>query len=567
MGNAMLGGRIVSVAALSLLLTACGGSTVPKAGALPGNTGVKHQQLKRNYQPKKPDHYIVQRSAQPNYLQQNQQKSQQARQQQYALQQKRQQQLAQQRKQQAARQTTQQRQQHQQRNQQQPQRVQQTYAQRRHTQAPSAGVQRFQTAAARVYNGQGKYKRLPDVVATKLKLRGVSEHGMSAYVRDASGRAPALLTAKADTPRTPASTIKLVTSYAALGILGPNYRWPTELYTTGQISGGTLHGDVIIKGYGDPDFREPDFLRLLQVLRSKGVNSIKGNLVVDNSYFRIPNANPGAFDGKPKASYNAIPEAVLYNERGGCYEFRNLAGKIQKVCPVMPKSGHQYNALNTNLYGGFWKLWVGQLRGQMQGAFRRGNTPANARLVHTHYSKPLRNIMRRVNKKSNNVMTRQIMLSLGAKQMGAPGTPQKGAQAVGRFLESRGLRFPELRIENGSGLSRVAKISARHLGEMLVDAYNSPYRNDLMQSLAVLGVDGTLRNRMKKSGLAGRGKFKTGTLRNVRGLAGYLHAADGKTYVVSILHNDPRARRKARGAHDALIKWVYQGSRNQFASR
>ncbi len=138
---------------------------------------------------------------------------------------------------------------------------------------------------------------------------------------------------------------------------------------------------------------------------------------------------------------------------------------------------------------------------------------------------------------------------------------------ISRFLNSRGLNFPELRIENGSGLSRVSRISARHLGEMLINAYNSPWRNDYVNSLAILGVDGTLRNRMKKSGIAGRGHFKTGTLRNVRGLAGYVQAANGQTYVVSILHNDRKARSKARNAHDELVKWIYWGARDRFASR
>jgi len=163
-------------------------------------------------------------------------------------------------------------------------------------------------------------------------------------------------------------------------------------------------------------------------------------------------------------------------------------------------------------------------------------------------------------------MARQVMLTIGAR-MNGQGTQRAGANAIGKWLASRGLHFPELRIENGSGLSRHARITARHVGDLLVDAYRSPYRNILMQSLAVAGVDGTMKRRLKGSRVRGRGFFKTGTLRDVRSIAGYVKAADGKTYVMAILHNDPRARGRALAAHDKLIEWVYSGGRQQVAMK
>nr|CAA6828075.1 MAG: D-alanyl-D-alanine carboxypeptidase (EC [uncultured Thiotrichaceae bacterium] len=424
----------------------------------------------------------------------------------------------------------------------------------------------FAPSPSKIYQGKGRLNRLPSPVRSSLRLRGVSERGMSVYVRPANGRGPAILTAGADTPRNPASTMKLVTTYAALGILGPNYRWPTEIYTSGRISGGTLHGDVIIKGYGNPDLKESDLTQMLQMLSNRGVNNIAGNFVTDTSYFKIPYSRPGAFDGKSAAAYNAQPEALLYQGRGSNYRFKNLAKRVQRSTRNMPRNSGARSDLNNNLFGAFWKVWVGRMGKGMQGRHKRGTTPPNAQLVHRHHSKPLRQIIATINKKSNNVMARQLMLSIGAKGTGV-GSPRSGASVIGRFLESRGLRFPELRIENGSGLSRISRISARHLGEMLINAYNSPWRQDYMNSLAVLGVDGTMRNRLKKSGIAGRGRFKTGTLRNVRGLAGYVQASNGQTYVMSVLHNDNKARSKARNAHDELIKWLYYGARGNFASR
>ncbi|GEM_PF-47393 len=478
-----------------------------------------------------------------------------------------QQQAEAQRQQQMARQQQQRQQQQQQLAEKRRQEYQQQLARRQQQNQPPqlAPAVQLQYAGGRMYTGPGRFTRLPDSVASSLRLRGVSERGMSAYVRPASGNAPALLTASADTPRNPASTMKLVTTYAALGTLGPNFRWPTEIYTTGPIQGGVLQGDVVIKGYGDPDFKEANLRRMLQSLRARGVQRIAGNLVADTSFFSVPYQNPGAFDGNAKAAYNAQPEALLYQGRGSKYQFKGLGRKVARTAGL-PSSTKARNDLDSNLFAAFWKIWGGELRGQIQGDFRTGATPSHAQKVFTNFSPPLREVIKEINKESVNVMARQVLLTLAAYRMGAPGTPAKGTAAVSQFLESRGLNFPELRVENGSGLSRVARISARHLGEMLVDAYNSPFRNDYMNSLAVLGVDGTLENRMKRSPVNGKGRFKTGTLRNVRGLAGYLQAANGETYVVSILHNDPKARSAARSAHDDLVEWVYWGPRNNFAS-
>ena len=410
----------------------------------------------------------------------------------------------------------------------------------------------------RNYRGAPRMSRLPDDIAASLRLRGLSEQNLGAYVRPASGGQP-LLASYADTPRNPASTMKLVTTYSSLGVLGPTYRFPTELYTTGRLAGDTLQGDIVIKGYGNPDFRENDFRQILQALRARGVRNIAGNFIVDKSYFDIGYQAP--IDENVSAAYNAQPEALLYNERGSCYEVRGKSGQVQQVCPILPRS---VNDLNANLFGDFWRVWVGEMGGHLDGALQVRPTPPNAQLVYTHQSVPLRDILMEINKDSNNVMARQLLLAMGAKQFGAPGTTQKGAAAVGQWLESRGLRFGNLRIENGSGLSRVERISAREMGDMLVDAYNSPYRDDLMRSMAVLGVDGTVKNRLKS--IAGRGRFKTGTLRDVRALAGYLNAANGQTYVVSLLHNEGGIRASAKEVQDDLVEWVYFGSRNNFAS-
>lgn len=127
------------------------------------------------------------------------------------------------------------------------------------------------------------------------------------------------------------------------------------------------------------------------------------------------------------------------------------------------------NDLNANLFGDFWRIWVGEMGGRMGGGLQVQATPSGAQLVHTQLSDPLRDIIVEINKDSNNVMARQLLLASGAKQFGRT-VQRKSAAAVGQWLESRGLHFNNLRIENGSGLSRVERISAREMGEMLVDS-------------------------------------------------------------------------------------------------
>ena len=455
-------------------------------------------------------------------------------------------------------------------------------------------------------NQAGKIKQLPRQVLRSLRAQGISTSGLSVYVQAVNNPNP-LLTFQENTARNPASVMKALTSYAALGILGANYRWPIEVYTTGTISANTLRGDLIIKGYGYPDFKPKDLQQILNAIRSKGIRNIEGNLVFDNSYFAVARQNAGAFDGQPYKLYNAVPDALLFNERVSCFIIQPKGkGKIDVSCPTPARNVKIINNIRANnractgsnasprmkiipqgrsvtvkfsgnyssrcgqrkyfkvvsdpanmLFASIWQTWVGKMGGSIKGGFAQHSTPSHAKLLYTYHSKPLRDVLPTINKKSNNVMARQLLLSIAAKKLGAAGTTRKGAQVVNTWLKSRGLNFPELRVDNGSGLSRSARISARHMGQLLADAYQSPYRNDFIRSLAIMGVDGTLKRRMTGTALKGRGQFKTGSLKDVRGIAGYIRAKNGQTYIVSILHNDPKARSRGRAAHDEVIKWVF----------
>ncbi len=448
---------------------------------------------------------------------------------------------------------------------------------------------------------------LPLAVRSKLNAAKLNAYGMSAYVKAVNSPRP-LLGHQEQTSRVPASVMKLITSYAALGTLGPNYRWPLDVLTNGVVRNGTLQGDLIVKGYGSPEFNKAELRKVLQGIKRKGIRNVSGRVLFDNSYFNV--GKQPSFDGKSQSAYNAQPDALLYNERISSFQVRargkkvhvststpthnlkivNRMKKTRRGCrprigvsnkgaqTVVTFSGRFSSRCGTRsysrvisrpaemIYGAMRSMWKRDVGGQLNTHFAIGRTPTNAKPLLRTYSRTLAQILPTIDKDSNNVMARQVMLTIGARVKGQ-GTQRAGANAIGDWLVSRGLNFPELRIENGSGLSRHARISARHVGDLLDDAYQSPYRNILMQSLAVAGVDGTMKRRLKGSRVRGRGFFKTGTLRDVRSIAGYVKAADGKTYVMAILHNDPRARSRGLAAHDKLIEWVYSGGRQELAMK
>ena len=450
----------------------------------------------------------------------------------------------------------------------------------------------------------GLLTKLPKEIVDLLRAKKISGKGMSAYIHEIKSPKP-LLTFNADVPRNPASVMKLVTTYAALGVLGANYHWPIELYKTGEIEKGVLKGNLYLKGYGYPDFKPNDLRRLLKGLRTRGVKKITGNLVLDNTYFAPNTQGAGDFDGKTYAKYNALPDALLYNE--GISELyltpksksvglislypdenvtlvnnvklKNVKCRGRYASPVMRvKSKARKKAIHFNgllssrcsqrrytiviskavnmVNGSFRKIWTTEMGGSIEGKkLMVAKTPNNAHLLYSMKGKAVKDILPLVNKKSNNVMARQLFLSIAAKA-GTPATLKKGADKIRQWYLSRGLDFSKLQVENGSGLSRTGRISARHVGELLLDAHQSPNKNYLLKSLPIMSVDGTLRKRMRGTVAAKNSFMKTGTLRDSRSIAGYVKAQNGKTYVVAILHNGSNAKSRVLAVHHKLIEWV-----------
>ncbi|SAK52798.1 D-alanyl-D-alanine carboxypeptidase/D-alanyl-D-alanine-endopeptidase [Caballeronia catudaia] len=456
---------------------------------------------------------------------------------------------------------------------------------------------------------------LPASVMTALARAHVPLSSISVVVQRVGAPVP-LVSVNANEPMLPASTMKLVTTYAGLSILGPDYRWKTTAYADGEPDAqGVLHGNLYIQGTGDPKLVPEELIDLVEQIRKNGITGIDGALVLDKRYFDASTRDLPAFDNDDSAPYNVGPDPLLYafkslsftltpsadgqvaidvlpqlaqlqidNElrvtRGAC------TGSLQAASPSVAQTQGGFvqasfigdyplrcgsrtvnvAALDHSTFfaGGFLALWK-QAGGTFQGTTREGPTPSNARLVGTHRSPVLSDVVRDINKFSNNVMARNLFLTIGASQAKPPATTAKSAAAIQSFLKRSALPMNGLALDNGSGLSRDEHITATSLADLLQAANASPVAQVFVESLPIAGVDGTMRNRLTNAGALGNAHIKTGTLRDVRAIAGYVGAANGESYVVVSFINDPRAE-AARAAHDALLEWVYEGARRADAA-
>lgn len=447
---------------------------------------------------------------------------------------------------------------------------------------------------------------LPAPVAQALREAGLPQDAVAVIVQQVDKSRP-LIAINAAKPMNPASTMKLLTTYAGLELLGSAYTWKTEAYTTGELKDGVLDGDLILKGYGDPDLNIERFQSLLRTLRNAGLRDIRGNLVLDSHWLESTAPDPGAFDGEPYRAYNASPEALLVNFKATQFTFRGDAtsGTVQiSATPALPrlritnqvelrqapcadwkdrvgydvqKSGETVTVTFSGnyaiacgektldlsvldnaayVYALFRELWLEQ-GGSIHGGFKPGETPATAKLLATTSSPPLADVIRLINKYSNNLMARQTLLTIGAEKQGTPASADKGIRSVKEWLTDKKLDFPELVLENGAGLSRQERISAQHLGDLLLSAWKSPFMPELMSSLPVTAVDGTLEKRLKNSNVAGQAHLKTGSLEGVRAMAGYLLDSQGRRWVVVFVVNHANAG-ASRAAQDALLEWLYE---------
>jgi D-alanyl-D-alanine carboxypeptidase/D-alanyl-D-alanine-endopeptidase (penicillin-binding protein 4) len=401
----------------------------------------------------------------------------------------------------------------------------------------------------------------------------------------------------ADTPRSPASTIKTVTTYAALDLLGPAFLWQTRAWVR--------DGDLILQGGGDPYMTMERWWSFVQGLRAQGLKSIRGDIVIDNGAFSLPKEDPGAFDGRPNRSYNVLPDALMVNFQS--IDFKLFADpdshRVQVIASPAPVNLEVENRIRfvpgrcsgaagrvdfqvvsadwdrvvfsgalsphcaersiarvllspaTYAFGTFVELWR-QSGGEFSGKLRIEATPADAKPLFTFDSLSLGEIVRLTNKHSSNLMARHLLLTLGKERYGDPATLEKGAAAIAEWGRERGFDLTGVDIDNGSGLSRSTHISVLQMAKVLNAAYHSRFAPEYLASLPLAGMDGTLRARMKSTP-AGSVRLKTGHLESVSGVAGYVTAPTGKTYILVSLVNHIRADfGAAEPVHAALVAWI-----------
>jgi D-alanyl-D-alanine carboxypeptidase/D-alanyl-D-alanine-endopeptidase (penicillin-binding protein 4) len=439
---------------------------------------------------------------------------------------------------------------------------------------------------------------LPPEVDLALQRARVPEDALSVVVRELHADR-SVLALREHRPVNPASLTKLLTTYAALDRLGPAWTWTTPVWLQGSISEGVLDGSLHIKGNGDPKLVFERLWLLLRRVQQAGAREIRGDIVLDNSAFSVSEGSPADFDGDGTRPYNVRPAALLMNFSSVNYTFQpDPAAGVARVLVEPPLAGQQVDPRGVPLAAGPCNDWRTALKASFDGRVRFAGSfavacaeqswsvadaqPAtyNARLmealwkemggrlggsVHDGpappsrpsfelYSPPLAEVVRDINKYSNNVMAQQLFYTLDlVRHPAAPATAAGARQALRQWLtEKLGELPPDLVIDNGSGLSRETRVSTQALARLLALAFDSPLMPELMASLPIAGIDGTLR-RMRAT--PGRAHLKTGSLRDVAAVGGYVVSDTGRRYVLVAVIQHANAN-AARPALDALVQWT-----------
>jgi D-alanyl-D-alanine carboxypeptidase/D-alanyl-D-alanine-endopeptidase (penicillin-binding protein 4) len=449
---------------------------------------------------------------------------------------------------------------------------------------------------------------LPSSVQEALRRAHLPDEALVAVVQEV-GSSPSILAWNEHKPVNPASVFKLVTTYAALDLLGPAWAWRTPVYLSAAPRDGVLEGSVWVRGSGDPKLVVERVWLLLRQLQERGVREIRGDMLLDSSAWAPPALSPAEFDGEPSRPYNVQPDALLLNFKtvtltftpdagakralisaeprlagvsvdasvalaaGVCADWRqrlqaewsdpqrmHFAGVYPSACgeqswPVAYAEPERYNA---RLVEQLWR----EMGGKLGGRVKEGAVPSGMRPSFEVSSPSLAEVVRDINKFSNNVMAEQLYYTLAAANR-APGTavkPEGAKEVLEHWLRSRlgDAAASEVIVAGGSGLSRDSRVSAAALATLLEQAWRSPVMPELISSLPVSGLDGTLRRSTATPGLA---HLKTGSLRDTAAIAGYVLASNGKRYVVVAILNDPQAG-AGRPALDALTQWVIDGARS-----
>jgi serine-type D-Ala-D-Ala carboxypeptidase/endopeptidase (penicillin-binding protein 4) len=447
---------------------------------------------------------------------------------------------------------------------------------------------------------------LPAPVRYILDLRNIPHETLSIQVTDLANGETVLGWHNA-VSRNPASTMKLVTTLVALDVLGPSFRWKTDVYAMGEVVDGRLEGDLLLKGHGDPYLVTERVWQLLRSVNQAGIREVSGDLLLDDSYFDVAPHNPAEFDRQPLRAYNVAPNALLMNFKVVRYWFEpNLAANTVRVMldpqlenlrvenrltlsnsscrgyqrgiSITPNESNDKMILdgqfpnrcrryamdrtvldhNAFAYGLVASLWK-ESGGILEGSWHNATAPEDEEALVSFPSLSLTELVARTNKHSNNVMARQLLYTMSAEVHGAPGTEQGGRDVISSWLAEKVPDVDSLNLDNGAGLSRDARINARDFASILNYAWQQPYMPEFSSSMALSGHDGTLRKRFDDPELTGQAHLKTGSMDHVSAIAGYMQSRSGRRFAVVVLHNyEDIHRGPGEEVQTALLRWLYE---------
>ncbi len=412
----------------------------------------------------------------------------------------------------------------------------------------------------------------------------------------------------ADQALLPASTMKVITTAAALRTLGPAYTFETDLLYTGDIAGdGTLDGDLYVRGGGDPTLVLERLWKLVQELKLEGVRKVTGNVVFDDDLFDTNPGVPGWHKALDKANgpayypplgalslnYNTValyvgpgeevggPARVELETPSGIIELENEATtgvahgrrwlKLDReiegvktrftltgVVPAESDTKRYYRSIGdpTAYFTGAFAELCKAHGIEVSGHFVDGTTPDDAVLLVRQRSPSLGVILQTVDKHSNNFMAEMVLKAMGAEVHGAPGTTEKGVQVMRSYLEELGLELDDATLVNGSGLTREGGFRPELLTAVMADMHDDRQVGpEFRSALAIGGLDGTLRSRFRDDEQVGRVRGKTGSLNGVHCLTGYVDAANGDVFAFAFLVNEIRGPlSRARQLHDRFVE-------------
>jgi D-alanyl-D-alanine carboxypeptidase/D-alanyl-D-alanine-endopeptidase (penicillin-binding protein 4) len=401
----------------------------------------------------------------------------------------------------------------------------------------------------------------------------------------------------------PASNTKIFTSAAALYRLGPDYRWATEIFLDSPPDhGGVVKGNLTLRGKGDPTLLSERMWEIATELWHLGLRQVKGDLILDDSFFDAVYEGPGwdqedtdraylapisalasnwgsfaiyvspgdragqkaRVEIEPMSPYFKLDNQVITGGRG--VRRIKTSGSVARDGYHVKVSGHIPSDSPTAAFwrkvgdptrytGETFRAILAQRGIKITGRIRRGVRSPSAKLFFTSQSDGLDIILKRLNKQSSNFVAEVLVKTLGAEIRGVPGTWPNGIDAIEDFLgQEVGIPRGSYVMRNGSGLNDVNRFSADQIVRVLAYMYSRlTVAPEYLSSLPIAAKDGTIRFRMQDTPAAGRVRAKTGTLEDVSALSGYVESLGGRHYAFSLLVNDyPSSLRQAIASEDSF---------------